>query len=181
MYFFFPSCRHSSTAVSSSYSAPLSRRLKMSSPSCSGRAGVSSWAGSPNPTATWLRRWAPPLTTQSRAPTRPSARSTSSSTFKAQTGWRWSGEGRCGQLHPPGSSTASQPSASCLCLTLKQQAKTHFLYTFKHLSFHILCISTIIMCYFSCRRIMCCVVLMMVCCMVLSRGLYNWDCERKYG
>lgn len=122
----FSSCRHSSTAVSSSCSAPLSRRLKMSSPSCSGRAEVSSWAGSPNPTATWLRRWAPLLTTQSRAPTRPSAHSTSSSTPKAHTGWRWCGEERCGQLHPRGSSTASQPSASCLCLNLKQQAKTHF-------------------------------------------------------
>lgn len=141
MCFFSSSCRHSSTAVSSSYSAPLSRRLKMSSPSCSGRAGVSSWAGSPNPTATWLRRWAPPLTTQSRAPTRPSAHSTSSSTLKAQTGWRWSGEGRCGQLHPPGSSTASQPSASCLCLTLKQQAKTHFFYTLLNACHFIYCAS----------------------------------------
>lgn len=128
MFFFwndssFCSCRRSSTAASFSSWALLNRRPKTSSPGCSGREAVSSWAASPSPTATLRRRWARPPTTPRRAPTRLCARSTSSLTRGDVTGQKWWDGGRCGRLRPRGSLTASQPSASSLCRTLKLWTK----------------------------------------------------------
>lgn len=128
----FCSCRRSSTAASSSSSGLLSRHPKMSSPGSWGREEVSSWADSPSPTATWHRPWARPPTTRRRAPTRPCAHSTSSSTRGGVTGQRWWDGGRCGRLHPHGSSTASQPSPSFRCRTLKLWTKTNFYHLQNH-------------------------------------------------
>lgn len=124
----FCSCRHSSTAASFSSLALLSRRPKTSSPGCSGREEVSSWADSPSPTAMLRRPWARPPTTHHRAPTRLCAHSTSSLTHRGVTGRQWWDGGRCGRLRPRGSLTASQPSASFLCQTLKLWTKHGFIH-----------------------------------------------------
>lgn len=107
----FPGC---STAASSSCWAPSSVRTRATCWSSSGREGVRSWAGSPSQTATSPRPWAPPPTTPGRALTRPSARSTSSTSPRAPTsppGCAWA---RCGRPPPAGSWTASLPSSFCL-------------------------------------------------------------------
>lgn len=116
------------TDASSSCWAPLKHLPKMSSPSCSGRQEVSSWAVSPNPTATWLKPSVRLPTTLCQALTRPCAPSTSSLTLAGLTSQRWWDEGRCGRLPPPGSSIVSQPSSFFLCLSHKYRSKS-FLHT----------------------------------------------------
>lgn len=117
-------------AVSSSFWDPLRRLPKMSSPSCSRREGVSSWAGSQSPTAMWHKPWTQLPTTPCQSLTRRSAPSTSSLTPKGHTSPQWSDEARYGQLPPPGLSTASQPSGSFLYQTLKNWTE-NFFYTLK--------------------------------------------------
>lgn len=106
-------------AVSSSSSAPLRGQPKTSSPSCCKKEAANFWGGSQSLTATLHRLWMQQPTMQSQALTRHSAPSTSSTTHREPTSRRLSDEGKCGPLPQPGSSTALQPSASSLCLSIK--------------------------------------------------------------